>query len=193
MHPIRTLAIKPVFHLAITATLVACGGGGTDSATNTVAPVAAAPSSASPIVDTAQIKAYSTSTQTSAPTMGAAFYGQDAQISGSAPSYTLSSDGKTVLDNVTQLTWMSGPNTTLTVPTYADRKSSAELFAWVDSVNAMRYGGYNDWRLPSLKELYSLIQFTGTDASSYTGTDSTVLTPFIDRNYFRFAEASLKS
>lgn len=182
MRPHTITIRKPLIYLACVASLVACGGGGSNSA-----PVTVVTTSARAIVDTAQTQTFNASTLTSAPAAGAAFYGQDAQISGTVPSYTKSADGKTVYDQVTQLTWMSGPNTTLTAPVYSDRKTSAGLSTWVVSVNAMAYGGYSDWRLPNLKELYSLIQFTGTDASTYTGTDSTVLTPFIDRNYFRFA------
>ena len=40
--------------------------------------------------------------------------------------------------------------------------------------------GSQTWRLPSIKELYSLIQFSGRDASSYAGTSTAGLTPFID-------------
>ncbi|OQX00619.1 MAG: hypothetical protein BWK80_61500, partial [Desulfobacteraceae bacterium IS3] len=36
-------------------------------------------------------------------------------------------------------------------------------------------------------ELYSLIQFNGTDPSTFTGTDTSGLTPFIDKTYFNFA------
>lgn len=82
---------------------------------------------------------------------------------------------------------MRGPNTTLASPVKSDKKTLTQAKAWVDTVNAMNYGGFSDWRLPTIKELYSLIQFNGTDPSDYTGTDTSVLTPFIDKAYFNFA------
>jgi len=152
------------------------------------APDSAAPSSRSyPIVDSGQVKCYNAGAEISAPASGQSFYGQDAQFAGNQPSYTLSGDGKTVSDNVTQLTWMRAPNTTLATPVTADKKTYAGAQAWVATVNAMAYGGTSDWRLPTIKELYSLMNFKGTDPSGYNGTDTSVLTPFIDTAYFKFS------
>jgi hypothetical protein len=56
----------------------------------------------------------------------------------------------------------------------------------VAMLNAAKYGGYGDWRLPTIKEQYSLMNFTGKDPSGFTGTDTSTLVPFIDRTYFNF-------
>ena len=40
------------------------------------------------------------------------------------------------------------------------------------------------WRLPSIKELYSLMDFRGGDPSGYGGSDPSALTPFLDTGDF---------
>ncbi len=139
------------------------------------------------VVDTMQTNCYNTSGVTNAPVLGQGFYGQDGQTYGNQSSYTLSGDGKTVCDNNTGLTWMRSPNLTLTPPVKTDRMTNGAIPAWVAKVNATNWGGYSDWRLPTLKELYSLFDCRGTDPASYSTSDTSVLTPFIDTNYFKFA------
>jgi hypothetical protein len=139
------------------------------------------------VADTGQTKCYNTNNVITAPSPGQPFYGQDAQSFGNQPSYILSGNGKTVHDNNTGLTWMRSPNLTLTPPVKTDRMTNGAIPAWVAKVNVTNWGGYSDWRLPTLKELYSLFDCRGTDPSSFTGSDTSVLTPFIDTNYFLFA------
>ncbi|MDC7218418.1 MAG: DUF1566 domain-containing protein [Spirochaetales bacterium] len=140
-----------------------------------------------PIVDTNQTLFYGDSSEIEAvQSADQDFYGQDAQYEGLRPSYTVSQDGTTVFDNNTALTWMIGPNTTLETPAKEDKMTFAAAKDYVAEVNAMNYGGYNDWRLPTAKELYSLIQFTGTDPDVMAeNTDG--LIPFIDDSVFNFA------
>ncbi len=139
-----------------------------------------------PIVDTGQVGCYNNQNAISCPQAGEAFYGQDAQYAGNQPSYTSSADGLTVTDNVTGLTWTQSPDwngdNSINVD---DKMTFAEAQAYPDTLNVMNYGGYSDWRLPSIKELYSLMNFNGTDP--VIGGSTSSLTPFIDTNYFDFA------
>ena len=144
------------------------------------------------IVDGGQTKCYDANREITPPLPGQPFYGQDAQFSGNRRSYTLSGDGRTVYDNNTQLTWMRGPNTTNTHPLRADKMTTEQAKTWVTLVNASNYGGFKDWRIPTLKELYSLFNCLGTDPSGYSGTDLSVLTPFIDTTYFNFGWGQLE-
>ena len=118
-----------------------------------------------PIVDTGQKKFYSNNTTINAPDNGDSFFGQDASYLINEPSYTDNQDG-TVTDNVTGLMWQQNLTEKLT---YDDALALAK------SVNL---GGYNDWRVANIKELYSLIQFTGTVKGE------TAVTPFINTTYF---------
>jgi len=123
-----------------------------------------------PIVDTDQGNCYGAQTQMDCPQEGAAFFGQDAQYDGNQPSYTNNGDG-TITDNVTGLMWQQDPGEKMT---YQQAAAGADSFT---------LAGYDDWRLPTIKELYSLIQFDGVDPS---GPTSTTATPFIDTDYFNF-------
>jgi hypothetical protein len=156
----------------------------TDTATVTVADGTAA-AKGYPIVDTDQNIFFNNSTQISAPSIGEVFYGQDAQFTGNQPSYTLSADGLTIYDNVTGLTWTQSAD--LNGDTYInadDKLTFAAAQSYPVTLNTLNYGGYSDWRLPTIKELYSLMNFNGTDPMS---DDTSLLTPFIDTDYFGFA------
>ena len=136
-----------------TLAFLGCGGTTTSttstaSSTDTTTTTATATKSTYSIVDTGQIKNYNATAEISAPSVGQAFYGQDAQFSGVQPSYTKSSDGLTVTDNVTGLTWQQNH--------YTGQVYWAEAQAVPTALNAQNYGGYSDWRLPTIKELYSL-------------------------------------
>jgi hypothetical protein len=137
------------------------------------------------VVDTGQATCYNNSTEISCPAEGAAFYGQDAQFDGNQSSYTTSTDGLTVYDNVTGLTWTQSPDLNGDGDIDVDDKLTfAEAQAYPATLNAASFGGYNDWRLPSIKELYSLMDFRGTDPIIGGGTAG--LTPFIDTDTFAF-------
>ncbi len=147
--------------------------------------VKAFPQSETPykVVDTGQKTFYDNKDKISKPDMGSSFYGQDAQFNGYQPDYTDNGDG-TVTDNVTGLMWQKSPDFNADGKIdYSDKKSYADALAAADTFSL---AGYNDWRLPSIKELYSLIMFYGVDPSGYQGTNTGMLTPFINTDYFDF-------
>lgn len=125
------------------------------------------------VVDTGQTRYYNSLTEIRSPSAGSSFYGQDAQHTGNAPSYTDNGDG-TIIDNVTGLMWQQDPGRKMT---YDEAVAGASVFD---------LAGYTDWRLPTIKELYSLIIFSGIDPSGYSGTNISGLTPFIETDYFSF-------
>jgi len=122
------------------------------------------------IVDTGQTICFDDLKQIECPEKGELFYGQDAQYSGNQPSYKNNGDG-TVTDTVTGLMWQKDPGEKMT---YEEALEGAGSFSLAE---------YDDWRLPTIKELYSLILFSGTDPSGPVMTESI---PFIDTKYFSF-------
>ena len=176
---------------SFTVSLAVFGAGGSNMLARTsYITVTAAPTAGGyVIVDTGQTRCYNETTIITAPAAGQPFYGQDAQFIGAQPSFTLSSNGLTVLDNRTGLTWQRSPDTSGDgIINASDKLNWANAQLRPAILNSAQYGGYNDWRLPSIKELYSLIDFRGTDPSGLSpGSDTSVLTPFINTNYFKFA------
>ncbi|MEI7884624.1 MAG: DUF1566 domain-containing protein [Clostridia bacterium] len=100
------------------------------------------------LVGTGQAKCYDNTAEITYPKEDEAFYGQDAQFAHTSPVYTKSSDGLTVKDEVTGLTWQQSHDS----GTYY----WAETQAVINKMNKQNYGGYSDWRVPSIKELYSI-------------------------------------
>ncbi len=139
--------------------------------------------SAYPVVDTGQTAFYNGSVEIRQPSAGQSFYGQDAQYTGNAPNYTNNGDG-TITDNVTGLMWQKSPDTDGDGDIDSDDKLTYDQA--VAAAGTLSLGGYTDWRLPTIKELYSLIDFKGVDPSGYEGTDTSGLVPFIDTAYFDF-------
>lgn len=118
-----------------------------------------------PIVDTGVKNYYSDVTVISEPSVGEAFFGQDASYDGNQPSYTENGDG-TVTDNVTGLMWEKSMGSKIIFDQAYTKAEASTL------------GNYTDWRVPTLKELYSLTQFTGQVKGE------TAISFFIDTDYF---------
>ena len=137
-----------------------------------------------PIVDTGQSQCYNNLDVIGCPNEGESFYGQDAQVTGNTPAYQDNGDG-TVSDLVTGLMWSASADLNGDGVINVDDKLTYEEA--LDYAESFDLAGYADWRLPTIKELYSLIDFNGTDPSAVQGNDTSGLTPFIDTDYFEFA------
>lgn len=126
-----------------------------------------------PIVHTNQKVCYGDSGKISCPTESSQpYYGQDAQFSRCPPRYVDNEDG-TITDKSTGLMWEK--NTELV--------SFAEA---IEGASSCTTGGYTDWRVPTIKESYSLVQFSGVDPAP-SSLDTTGSEPFIDTTFFEFA------
>ena len=118
--------------------------------------------------DTGQDVCYDDAGEMSCPAPGQAFHGQDSQYGGYQPAYLDHGDG-TVTDQRTGLIWQKSPD-------FDNKRTWAQAQTYAD---ALQLAGHDDWRLPTVKELYSLIDFRG---SSMTVPPR----PYIDTDYFDF-------
>ncbi|MHC4511132.1 MAG: Lcl C-terminal domain-containing protein [Planctomycetota bacterium] len=119
----------------------------------------------SPVVDTGQRQCYDNRKPIRCPQPEKPFYGQDAQYDGIRMSYRDNGDG-TVTDLNTHLTWQKTP------PATHYTWDAAARYA-----EDLQLAGYDDWRMPTMKELYSLVAFYGSIRT---------LTAYIDTDYFDF-------
>ena len=184
------ISTRMILILLTVMTIAGCGGDSSDSSSSSDVDAIDVDTNTSDatgyaIVDTGQTACYDNNSElVICPAEGEPFYGQDNQHDGHQPSYTDNGDG-TVTDNVTGLMWQKSPDTDGDGDIdAADKLTYDEAVAGAGTLNL---GGYSDWRLPTIKELYSLIDFSGRDPSGYAGTDTTGLIPFIDTDYFDFA------
>jgi arylsulfatase A-like enzyme len=102
---------------------------------------------------------------TEIPAQSDPLFWQDAGRVNNEPSYTDNGDG-TITDKITGLMWEQDMGEKIT---YAEAIVKAEN---------LEAGGHTDWRIPTIKELYSLILFSGQVGGE------TAITPFIDTDYF---------
>lgn len=121
--------------------------------------------SAYPIVDTGQERCYDNRKEINYPKRGQPFYGQDAQYEGNKPSYNDNGNG-TITDLNTGLMWQKRPD-------FVTR-------SWEDAgkyAKSLKLAGHDDWRLPTIKELFSITDFRGNIRTR---------TPYVDTKYFDF-------
>jgi|GEM_PF-1304373 len=109
---------------------------------------ATAPAVDFPLPDTGQTKCYNDSVEIPCPFPGQPFYGQDAQYRGAQPAYQDNGNG-TVTDKVTGLMWQ--------------QQDDGTERAWQDAMgycDNLTLGGYDDWRLPEIFELETLVDYS---------------------------------
>ena len=123
------------------------------------------------IVGTGVTQCYGNTTPIACPTNSTdAFYGQ---YQGIAPSCQNNGDG-TISDLNTGLMWIQARGVKITW-------DSAFIIA-----SQCTTGGHNDWRVPTIKELYSLMNFNGR-----SGTTHPTCIAYIDTTYFGWTTGNL--
>ncbi len=132
------------------------------------------------IVDTNQNSCYDSSSGVSATCTG---IGYDADYTKNQPNYTI--NGTVITDNITQLMWTQSSDVDgdgVTTDS-GDKLLQSEAVSYCSNLTLAEY---EDWRLPDIKTLYSLILFSGEDPSGYEGSDTSALTTFL---YTGFTQA----
>ncbi|MCP5493298.1 MAG: DUF1566 domain-containing protein [Leptospiraceae bacterium] len=127
-----------------------------------------------PIVETGQNGCYGDQGGIYCPTPNSDFYGQDAQYQGNLPDYLDNQDG-TVTDKITGLMW----------------QKKFKKVTWKDASKDSKKdktAGYTDWRVPTIQELYSLMDFSGTTGTGmpHSTLPPTDAIPYINTKYFLF-------
>ena len=122
-----------------------------------------------PIIDTGMTRFYGPRGEIPRPEPGEPFYGQDAHYRGIQPAYQDNGDG-TVSDLNTGLMWQK--------TTDARPDTLEGRVTWYEGekyARKLRLGGYDDWRVPSIKELISLVDANGEMRKRI---------PYLDPRYF---------
>jgi hypothetical protein len=129
------------------------------------------------VVGTNQKKCYNDVSEISAPAAGADYYGQDAQSLSLQPSYKDNGDG-TITDLNTGLMWEK-------YQSFTQSTTQPDKFTWDSAAiycKNLRTGGYSDWRMPDIKELFSIAEFDGKlDPNGVSSSK-----PYLDTTYFKY-------
>ena len=163
-----------------------------------------------PVPDTGQTRCYNNTIEITCPSPGQTFYGQDANYTVNLISSTKLDGSGNVLpdsatswvmvrDNVTGLIWEVKKNLD-GVSNYSDPHDADNSYSWydptdsnpgtsgigtdtkdfIDALNIAYFGGYSDWRMPTIKELAYIINYNVPMPG-----------PTIDTNYFPNTKAAV--
>lgn len=127
------------------------------------------------IVDTGQRDFFNLNSYINKPNKNERFFGQDGTYLGNQAVYK-DNKNSTISDIQTGLIW---------------QKTISEKLTWKEALtyaNKATFGGYTDWRIPTIKELYSLINFNGKIG---TARNKDIIVPidakpYINTDYFDF-------
>jgi len=87
------------------------------------------------------------------------FFNKKSNPEGNFPKDLVDNGNGMVTDKVTGLVWQKGGSP-------SDMKFDATN-KYVDDLNSSRFGGHGDWRLPTLEELYSLMEGTPNQSEKF--------------------------
>jgi hypothetical protein len=126
-----------------------------------------------PIPDAGQTKCYNNTVEITCPAPGQPFYGQDAQYTTNAHQYTkLDANGTALPDSASSWAMVRDNLTSLIWEIKTDDSSihdkdttyySPDAQQLIDELNGAVFGGFNDWRLPEVKELSYLVDMSKTN------------------------------
>jgi len=166
-----------------------------------------------PVPDTGQTSCNDNDSEITCPSPSEDFYGQDAQYPCNPQSYTkLDADGNDLPDEATEWTMIRDNVTGLIWENKTDDgtiRDKDNTYNWDDAqsvfiatLNSQNFGGYSDWRLPTIMELSFLVDrdrydpsinttyFTNTELSIYWSSTTSVCVYDVWYVFFKYGNIS---
>jgi hypothetical protein len=153
---------KPVVYKTVASLFFVLGSSSIYAAEDVTVPL---------LPDSGQTHQYDTEGKVMAASDSSLYTGQDASIQGNALRYQDNGDG-TITDLNTGLMWQQAHDFT--------RRNMADTVSHVESLTL---GGHSDWRVPTIKELYSIANFDGQLIKPGDDGESQ---PYIDTRVFNY-------